>query len=86
MDNKTINLRELTDMSYPKLSLLIDGQWIERTAAGSLQLVDPLPLIAEPDEMAGCALFLATEDASFLTGTALLADGRVCTPAAARAV
>lgn len=28
-------------MSYPTLSLLIDGQWIERTEAGGRQVVDP---------------------------------------------
>lgn len=28
-------------MTYPPLKLLIDGQWIERTSAGSLPVVDP---------------------------------------------
>lgn len=42
--------------------------------------------IAQPVEMAGCALFLACADASFVTGTVLVADGGARTPAAARAL
>lgn len=34
-----------------------------------------LKRIAEPDEIAGAALFLASDLASFVTGTAMLADG-----------
>lgn len=33
--------------------------------------------LAEPDEIAKAALFLVSDDASFITGSALLADGGV---------
>ena len=28
-------------MDYPKLALLVDGRWIDRTAAGSLPVANP---------------------------------------------
>jgi NAD(P)-dependent dehydrogenase (short-subunit alcohol dehydrogenase family) len=44
-----------------------------------------LQRIASPAEMAACALFLASEDASFVTGAVLVADGGARIVAAARA-
>jgi NAD(P)-dependent dehydrogenase (short-subunit alcohol dehydrogenase family) len=37
--------------------------------------VQPIGRMATADEMASCALFLASDDSSFVTGTELLADG-----------
>jgi NAD(P)-dependent dehydrogenase (short-subunit alcohol dehydrogenase family) len=43
---------------------------VERLAAGI-----PLGRVADPDEIAGVAVFLASEDASFVAGAEIFADG-----------
>ncbi|MCR9269170.1 MAG: SDR family oxidoreductase [Hyphomonadaceae bacterium] len=43
----------------------------------ALQDVHPLQRIAAPEEIANIALFLASEQASFLTGTTIYADGGI---------
>ncbi|MCC6936548.1 MAG: SDR family oxidoreductase [Thermomicrobiales bacterium] len=42
--------------------------------AGAIEGI-PLRRVAEPDELAACALFLASDEASFVTGAMLVADG-----------
>ncbi|MGD9799757.1 MAG: SDR family NAD(P)-dependent oxidoreductase [Parvularculaceae bacterium] len=46
-------------------------------AFAALEEVHPLKRIAEPDEIARMALFLASKDAAFLTGATLYADGGI---------
>ncbi len=41
---------------------------------GALRAI-PLRRVAEPEELAACALFLASDEASFVTGATLVADG-----------
>jgi NAD(P)-dependent dehydrogenase (short-subunit alcohol dehydrogenase family) len=41
--------------------------------------------VAQPEEIAACALFLASDEASFVTGAVLIADGGARVVAASRA-
>jgi NAD(P)-dependent dehydrogenase (short-subunit alcohol dehydrogenase family) len=74
-----MSAREMMDMASA-LGISVE-QAIERT----LQRVS-LGRMAAPGEIAAVCLFLASDDASFVTGIALVADGGMRVPAATRAV
>ena len=58
-----------TDYHIQKLG--IDAQ----TALAKLAAVSPLARLGRPDEIASVALFLASDESSFVTGALLVADG-----------
>jgi hypothetical protein len=45
------------------------------SAAEMMQPFVPWPTMGEPDDIAGAALFLAGDDAGFVTGHAMVVDG-----------
>ncbi len=57
----------------------LDHEFAQVAARNALQRV------AEPDEIASVVVFLASSDASFMTGATLIVDGGARTPAAAKA-
>jgi NAD(P)-dependent dehydrogenase (short-subunit alcohol dehydrogenase family) len=63
----------LTPMSEPLLAIRGGGD----LAAGIAMTVEKYPIgrLGTPDEIAAAVLFLASEEASFLTGSIVAADG-----------
>jgi NAD(P)-dependent dehydrogenase (short-subunit alcohol dehydrogenase family) len=63
--------------------MLLGGSWSPRLKAGMqpgemtsiAQQVVPLARMGQADEVAAVALFLASEDASYITGGEIFADG-----------
>lgn len=75
-----------TPMSEMEMREIGDAKGIGVEAAfDELKTRIALKRIGLPAEMAACALFLVSDDASFVTGAVLVADGGARTAAAARA-
>lgn len=54
--------------------LISQGRSLEEVEAGLTQL-QPLPIAGRPEHIAGAALFLASDDAAFVSGHSLVVDG-----------
>ncbi|MCC6391018.1 MAG: SDR family oxidoreductase [Bryobacterales bacterium] len=53
--------------------------WKDEEHMARLKVTQPLPHLGQPDEIAGMALYLACEESSFVTGTAMVVDGGATT-------
>jgi 2-keto-3-deoxy-L-fuconate dehydrogenase len=62
----------------------VDSPWVGRLLAQSddpgglrrsLEARQPMGRLGTPEEVAGAALYLASDDAAFITGTGLVIDG-----------
>jgi NAD(P)-dependent dehydrogenase (short-subunit alcohol dehydrogenase family) len=49
--------------------------WKNEEYRQRLEATQPLPRVGQPEEISGLALFLASDDASFITGQTYVVDG-----------
>jgi dehydrogenase/reductase SDR family member 4 len=49
--------------------------WQDEKYMAELRATQPLPRIGQPDEIAGAALYLASDEASYVTGQVIVLDG-----------
>jgi NAD(P)-dependent dehydrogenase (short-subunit alcohol dehydrogenase family) len=73
--NIRVNVLSPGSTSTPGLSELAPAGAARDALFGALRAATPLGRLADPDETAGAALFLASSDSSFVTGSELFVDG-----------
>jgi NAD(P)-dependent dehydrogenase (short-subunit alcohol dehydrogenase family) len=49
--------------------------WQNEEHMTRLKQTQPLPYLGQPDELSGMALLLASDEASYVTGTTMVVDG-----------
>lgn len=73
--NIRVNVLSPGSTSTPGLAELAPAGAARDALFGALRAATPLGRLADPDETAGAALFLASSDSSFVTGSELFVDG-----------
>jgi NAD(P)-dependent dehydrogenase (short-subunit alcohol dehydrogenase family) len=70
-----VNVLSPGGTSTPGLHGLTTSEEGKKALVKSIEAVTPLGRLADPDETAGAALFLASDDSSYVTGSELFVDG-----------
>ena len=72
-----VNVLAPGSTSTPGWHGLAPSKEINREMIASVEAVTPLGRLADPDEVAAAALFLASDESSFVTGIELFVDGGI---------
>ena len=72
-----VNVLAPGSTSTPGWHGLAPSEEINREMIASVEAVTPLGRLADPDEVAAAALFLASDESSFVTGIELFVDGGI---------